>query len=252
MDKYTRARRNDFIKRSYRDQADKDYIAARTVHRLHLLDQFLWLALQALEKYLKAILLFNDQSTKGIGHDLVEAFTRVEQISTLGCSLSSDDRLFLEYLTGQGTDRYFERVRSAEGEELLALDHVVWSVRRFCDDYFFPFDPSQNILRKYSRAFLESLNTNSVTRSPHRFRLMNKGFIEEVLESAKHRSLREQLVWKNFYFGNRKKRRICINLTRVLSNPSTFMYPQLYQWLMKNVQLDRKTRALLDQQKVKK
>jgi hypothetical protein len=54
---------NGFIDRSFRDVADQDCIAARIVHRYSGLDlQFLWLAEQAVEKYLKAILLYNFSS----------------------------------------------------------------------------------------------------------------------------------------------------------------------------------------------
>jgi hypothetical protein len=46
-----------FIDKSFRDAADEDYIAARTVSRLGLNRPFLWSSLQAVEKYIKAILL---------------------------------------------------------------------------------------------------------------------------------------------------------------------------------------------------
>jgi len=46
--------------------ADQDYLAARICYRHNLIDQFLWSALQAVEKYLKAILLYNRASAKGL------------------------------------------------------------------------------------------------------------------------------------------------------------------------------------------
>lgn len=45
---------NLYIQESFRDMADKDYIAARVSYRYGLAYPFLWLALQAIEKYLKA------------------------------------------------------------------------------------------------------------------------------------------------------------------------------------------------------
>lgn len=50
---------NDFASRSFRDMADRDYIAARLACRAELMPQCLWSAQQAIEKYLKYILLVN-------------------------------------------------------------------------------------------------------------------------------------------------------------------------------------------------
>ena len=41
---------------------------ARACYRLKFSQQFLWSPLQAVEKYLKAILLYNDRSAKGLGY----------------------------------------------------------------------------------------------------------------------------------------------------------------------------------------
>ncbi|OGP57868.1 MAG: hypothetical protein A2162_02300 [Deltaproteobacteria bacterium RBG_13_52_11b] len=67
----------DFANRSYRDSADQDYIMARQAYRMQFDSQFRWNSLQAVEKYLKAILLYNDRSTIGISHNLVEALKSV-------------------------------------------------------------------------------------------------------------------------------------------------------------------------------
>ncbi len=50
---------NDFAIRSFRETADCDYIAARLSFRAGLVPQFLWQSLQAIEKYLKCILVLN-------------------------------------------------------------------------------------------------------------------------------------------------------------------------------------------------
>lgn len=55
---------NTFAKDVFRKQADCDYVAARSNYRLRLREQFLWSSLQAIEKYLKAILLFNGISAR--------------------------------------------------------------------------------------------------------------------------------------------------------------------------------------------
>lgn len=61
---------NGFGTQSFRDQADRDYIAARLACRHELFPQFLWSSHQAIEKYLKAILLYNRIKANQVGHDL--------------------------------------------------------------------------------------------------------------------------------------------------------------------------------------
>ena len=73
---------NEYINRTFRDVADHDYIAARIVHRYDLDIQFLWLAEQAVEKYLKAILLYNRRRIK-YTHDLNEILTQVLEIKDI-------------------------------------------------------------------------------------------------------------------------------------------------------------------------
>ncbi|HCT5171431.1 TPA: HEPN domain-containing protein, partial [Enterobacter cloacae] len=50
---------NDAARRSFRDMADQDYLSARLCYKHKLNFQFLWLSQQAVEKYIKAILLYN-------------------------------------------------------------------------------------------------------------------------------------------------------------------------------------------------
>ena len=81
MDTHKRALVIDFIDRSFRDVADTDYVCARVCHRLDLKQQFLWASLQAIEKYLKAILLYNHRSAKRLGHDIEQAYERLQEIA---------------------------------------------------------------------------------------------------------------------------------------------------------------------------
>lgn len=74
---------NDFTNRCFRDVADQDYLAARAAYRAGLVLPVLTNGHQALEKYLKAILLYNRKSTKSIGHDLEKAFGAVLSISDI-------------------------------------------------------------------------------------------------------------------------------------------------------------------------
>ncbi|MBD5749812.1 HEPN domain-containing protein, partial [Citrobacter freundii] len=48
---------NNAAKRSFRDMADQDYLTARVCFKNNLPFQFLWMSQQAIEKYIKCILL---------------------------------------------------------------------------------------------------------------------------------------------------------------------------------------------------
>jgi HEPN domain-containing protein len=67
-----------FATRVFRDQADRDYIAARLSYRAQLRDQFLWSALQALEKYFKGILLFNERPTEELRPEQIFDYFRLD------------------------------------------------------------------------------------------------------------------------------------------------------------------------------
>jgi hypothetical protein len=142
-----RAKRNSFINRSFRDTADRDYIAARLLYRQRLSEQFLWLALQAVEKYLKAILLYHDYSTKELSHNIVEALNKPRAIENLGFQVTKGAEEFIDYLNNQGPNRYFSYSHHLGSEALPQLDSVVWQIRRFCDDFFFPHD--SEIMREH-------------------------------------------------------------------------------------------------------
>lgn len=120
----------DFVCRSFRDVADKDYLAARVLYRYELEPQFLWAGSQAIEKYLKAILLFNGRSAKRIGHDIDKALQAVDAISDLALDLPVDVREFVAHLARQGPNRYFDRPLETHGDELAQLDRSVWYIRR--------------------------------------------------------------------------------------------------------------------------
>jgi HEPN domain-containing protein len=107
MDTYKRALSIDFINRSFRDVADGDYISARVCHRLDLKQQSLWGSLQSIEKYLKAILLYNDRSIKGLGHDIEQAYGRLDQIRDIEFDIPKDAQEFIRYLNAPGTKSIF-------------------------------------------------------------------------------------------------------------------------------------------------
>ena len=95
---------NDFAIRSFRDIADGDYISARLAYKAQLIPQFLWLSLQAFEKYLKCILVLNRIPAKR-GHDLSEILTVFDNSNKFELRLSLDTQNFFTYLDTYGRHR---------------------------------------------------------------------------------------------------------------------------------------------------
>ncbi len=224
----------DYVHRSFRDPADQDYIAARVLYRLGLLSQFLWAAEQAIEKYLKAILLYNDTSAKGLGHDLEKALNRLGEINDIAFRIPEDVRKFIAHLNEEGSNRYFEYPVRVLGDELLQLDKAVWHLRRYA---------------QWLRGTVE-LKNGPVDRLPfelddlhsfepadaHRFRLSG-GYLEQVLKKAS--AAREHLVWKNFYYGDRRKRYIKFAKVGLLANPAHYLRPEIFEELSSRVDFSK-------------
>ncbi|WP_412508394.1 HEPN domain-containing protein [Roseovarius sp. SYSU LYC5161] len=68
------------IWRMFRDAADEDYLVARMSARSRLQFQYCWSSQQAIEKYLKAILLLNNRSIN-FTHDLTDMFSSATDIA---------------------------------------------------------------------------------------------------------------------------------------------------------------------------
>lgn len=234
-----RAKVNSYIDRSFRDIADNDYIAARAIYRLGLSQQFLWASLQALEKYIKAILLYNDKSTKDIGHDIALGYDRLSQIVDIDFDIPSEVEQFIRYLSAQGANRYFERPFYTLGEELLYLDSAVWHLRRYCK--FLRMQPLTLKSGKIVDQFQVALDQiKGAKTKPNKFRIFG-GRLEKVL--SKSSRTREHLVWKNFYYGGNKKK-IIRNFTKMSSSatPANFIFPEIFPILDSRIKFSPEVR----------
>jgi hypothetical protein len=65
-----RALQTDVVHDLFVRTADENYITARSCAVNRLYTDFFWLAVHALEKYLKAVLLLNGSSSKGCVHNM--------------------------------------------------------------------------------------------------------------------------------------------------------------------------------------
>jgi len=216
----------DFAKRSFRDSADQDYICARVAYRNVFDQQFKWCALQAIEKYLKAILIMNLKSAKGIGHNLRKGLEKVQAIDDLDFTLSQDTVGFIHYISDFGSDRYFSHPTFLRDGSFFLLDRAVWSIRRYC----FPMRITISHRGKDVDLFEKNkamANSQYYVEYPHKYKIRD-GYLEKII--TKKSAPYDDLIWKNFFYGRIKKHKIKNAIYRTSSaNPTHSMRPESFE-----------------------
>ncbi len=184
---------NEFATESFRNTADQDYIAARMSYRAGLIEPFLWSGLHAIEKYLKAILLFNSLKAKKYGHDIEKLFGAVKEIERLDLRLPQSVDSFIKYLNEYGKNRYFEEAAYLPEYALDSLDETVWYIRRYC--YY---------MKEYENEYYR--NTRKISPleqelNPKRYNI--SGLLEKIVkeESAAY----PYLIWNNCFYGKEEQ-----------------------------------------------
>jgi hypothetical protein len=151
--------------------ADENYITARwcAVNRLNI--DFFWLAVQTLEKYMKAVLLLNGKTSKQFGHEIVKLYAQIRDIAgpllpnvlVKPQNLEIEDwhecssESFVEHLQRQGNadNRYLIYGYHTRSQDLYKLDQMVFAVRRLicplADRAFPSWDPGAPILTHRER-----------------------------------------------------------------------------------------------------
>lgn len=145
--------------------ADDNYIAARWCFVEAPNVDFFWLAVHALEKYMKAVLLLNGKSAKSFkdaagktqryGHDIEALYTQVHLLAPnlLPATLSKPDDIDIAHWHVETTEQFIARLHrngNADNrylifgftqmmDDLIKLDRMVYAIRRLCrpmDAYF--------------------------------------------------------------------------------------------------------------------
>jgi hypothetical protein len=180
---------NDFAIRSFRNQADEDYISARMACRAALIGPFLWLSQQTIEKYLKCILLLNRIRAKDVNHDLSAAQDAINSSGKLTLDLSARTQHFIERVDAYGQYRYLEVSQIAAGVDMINLDGAAWELRRYC-------------------TLDEALRKITIRRGvpPPMVRLPG-GYLESIIDDLENPA-RKPLLWRNAFFGRRGRVRI--------------------------------------------
>jgi hypothetical protein len=194
---------NDFATRTFRNTADCDYIGARILYRAKLDLQFLWSGLQAIEKYLKCILVFNRVPVSAHPrdfktHDAVKLLDAFLASNTFNLKLSNETGEFLQYINHVGPNRYFQFSYQIDDNILDQLDRAVWEVRRYARYFdYYEVDANGNITS--ARDAQLALN-DAAELNPQNFRI-DGGHLESVIANPTHPS-HEALVWRNCYYGD--------------------------------------------------
>ena len=176
---------NNWAFRSFRDIADADYINARLACRAQLAQQFLWGTQQAIEKYLKCALFIRRISATSLGHDLAPGVQLLLDAG-VGFELSDGSTDFIKKIDQMGQFRYMEVSHWVDWHWIVALDKVVWEVRRFST-----LDPAATRVKLIDPKW------------PPRVRIVG-GHLERIL-AKRDNPAREPLLWQNAFFGRRRR-----------------------------------------------
>jgi len=224
---------NSFAIASFRDMADGDYIAARMACRAGLLPQFLWSAQQALEKYLKCILLLNRIPATKVGHNLDRALELAQQVS-YPPKLRAASQEFFNHISLYGERRYLDGCYFVQGYPLFKLDMTVWDLRRYCQ----VLDVFGKELPDREQALLASAHeavAHSEDRPPQYFRL-HLGKLESILDDRKNPA-REPLVWSNGFFHGSRRHKVKSRYVMHFTNAPLSNFPYMLDELVKYIQM---------------
>jgi HEPN domain. len=211
------ARINSFALVAFRDVADFDYIAARLAYKANLYPQFMWSGLQAVEKYLKGILLLNRVSLpkEKIGHNISSALSLVNSNCKFKIKLHKESKEVFDTLCKFGKYRYAEVSWYILGHDLQKLDMLVWDIRRYCQILDYSIRTSHDQKISFFDAELKRVE-HAENDHPYRFKIMG-GKLESIM-SSRDSDARRALLWNNPCFGTRLRYRITATCHSVSQN----------------------------------
>jgi hypothetical protein len=176
---------NSWAFRSFRDVADGDYVAARMAYRAQLPVQFLWSSQQAIEKYLKCALFIRRIPARDMKHDLAPALKLLVGAG-IPLDLTERSQKFISRVDQMGQCRYMEPSIWVNWHWIIALDQVVWELRRFAT-----LDPAAT-----GAKLVEGEWAPRVT--------IVGGWLERIL-AKRENPARAALLWHNGYFGRGRR-----------------------------------------------
>jgi HEPN domain-containing protein len=229
---------NDFATRSFRDTADEDYIMARSAYRAELYAQFLWSGLQAIEKYIKAILLYNriaqpQKQGARLGHDLERGLNELKRLP-FAVKLSKPSLDIITHLDTYGRFRYLDTPYHIHGDELIKLDRAVWELRLYCQVLNYTVELGDELVE------MLPLNLAKIEKAMENPKPVVEftGVIEAILSKKDHPA-RPALVWKNLFFNRHQRKTIKWRTHMHAVNSPLSLRPELLEDVCKYVWLPR-------------
>jgi HEPN domain-containing protein len=224
---------NNFALCCFRDVADGDYIAARLAYRADLMSQALWGSQQAIEKYIKCILLLRRIEWSKPCHSLLKALEKLEERFQL--RLSSETREFISYVDEYGSDRYFTFPYYADGLEIAKLDRAVWEIRRYCIPYNCGTSPKGTPIEALDKKHIE----DAESRPPQAYRSLSPGPLDALIAGKRNTLARVALIWNNLYFGSSRRKSVALMQRFQSANSPLALYPEIVADLAKYVHLPK-------------
>lgn len=146
------------VRELFVDTADDNYITARWCFVEKLYVDYFWLAVHALEKYMKAVLLLNGRSSKSycdqagknriFKHDILGLYSQVKLLASdlLPRNLQRPDELDTDRWRDENPETFLQRLYDhgnpdnryqifglyRRDEDLFKLDQMVFALRRLC------------------------------------------------------------------------------------------------------------------------
>jgi HEPN domain-containing protein len=217
------AKINALAIRCFRDTGDGDYIAARLAMRARLAGQFLWSSEQAIEKYLKCILMLNRRKTSDLSHDIGRALERINNEMPFRIDLSNPERQVFVHVAEWDADRYLIGSFHLMDQEVCKLDMLVWRLRQYCvplDVVHYADAPSEDVLIKNIKRIEAGL------LGPAKNGHLPDGLLEKILADKVH-AARGALVWKNFRYSGRQRKSIGFSRSFQAINSPLYLNPEL-------------------------
>ena len=227
---------NDFAIRSFRETADKDYIAARMAYRARLIQPFLWSALHCLEKYIKGILVLNRVAAHR-GHSVIPGIERMKQHGKFELDLSADTVQFIKKLEDYGAEyRYYEVSYDIQPFDIIRFDYAVWELRRYCQPL--DYDIVDVNGKKENMLPLELDRIHRAKANHEKGTCFMGGILEKIIEK-KDDPAREALIWNNLFFGPSRRKSVKMQSSWESGNSPFFLHPEIIDEVLKYVYMPK-------------
>ena len=282
------AQQKEIVRELFVNTADDNYIASRWCFVERLNGDFFWLAVHALEKYMKAVLLLNGRSSRDFrdkannlqrfGHDIEALYKHVQSFAAdlLPENLVKPDQLetkrwrdetpnaFMDrfHHNGNADNRYqvFGYVR--HDVDLFKLDTMVFALRRLC----VPLDMYYS--GKHQPGKSNPTHRNMLAKQVNLWELMPRCRLEQTVNGKRGEHLRDVFLNVNIPFApddydhrglrsgmaaaNPVLARLVLDpLTQPRDSKAVTIATQLCDWVLANIKLPREVARQLEQAKPK-